>query len=216
MRAYILWVFVLLSAAMPPAPARADGERAGAFDYYVLALSWSSAWCKTTGDAQGDDQCRAGRGLGFVLHGLWPQGADGAEPAYCRTVMRDPSRAQTRDATDVFPSAGLAFYEWKKHGRCSGLSADDYFATARRAVQSIRVPPVLMQVRRDLTLAPQVIVDAFVQANPQLGADSIAVTCPSGMIAEVRVCLAKDLSPTPCAPDIRSCPLPRADLPALR
>lgn len=216
MRAYVFWAFLLVLAATPLRPVMADGERAGAFDYYILSLSWSSAWCKTTGDARGDDQCAPGRGISFVLHGLWPQSSDGAEPAYCRTTARDPSRAQTRAMEDVFPSSGLAFYEWKKHGRCSGLSAEDYFAAARRAYAAVQVPPVLAQVRRDITLAPQVVIDAFLQANPALGPENMAVTCQSGLIAEVRVCLAKDLSPTPCAPDIRSCPLPRAQLPAVR
>ncbi|MBH1974408.1 MAG: ribonuclease T, partial [Rhodobacteraceae bacterium] len=54
-------------------PAAADGERAGDFDYYVMALSWSANWCAVEGDARDDPQCDAGRGLTWTLHGLWPQ-----------------------------------------------------------------------------------------------------------------------------------------------
>ncbi|MEZ5756068.1 MAG: hypothetical protein R3D90_15375 [Paracoccaceae bacterium] len=64
---------LLLLALMAAAPARAEGERAGDFDYYVMALSWSATWCALEGDARDDPQCDAGRGIDFVLHGLWPQ-----------------------------------------------------------------------------------------------------------------------------------------------
>ena len=46
----------------------AEGERAGDFDLYVMALSWSANWCALEGDGRDDPQCDAGRGLTFVLH----------------------------------------------------------------------------------------------------------------------------------------------------
>ena len=49
---------------------------------------------------------------------------------------------------DIMGGAGLAFYQWKKHGRCSGLSPQDYFATARRAFASVTIPPVFAGCRR--------------------------------------------------------------------
>ncbi|MGR3711266.1 MAG: ribonuclease T2 family protein, partial [Alterinioella nitratireducens] len=57
--------------------ARAEGERAGAFDYYVLALSWTPTWCAIEGDGRGSPQCDPGQGFGFTLHGLWPQYEEG-------------------------------------------------------------------------------------------------------------------------------------------
>ena len=120
--------------------ARAEGERAGDFDYYVMALSWSANWCRTTGDARGDPQCDAGRGIEFVLHGLWPQYEDGW-PSFCRTPHGDPSRAMTAAQADLFGGAGSAFYQWKKHGRCSGLPAGDYYALARDAFGRVTIPP---------------------------------------------------------------------------
>ena len=117
MRFVILAVLALLGG-----PVWAEGERAGEFDYYVMSLSWSPNWCAQTGDGRGDPQCDAGRGLSFTLHGLWPQNEMGY-PSYCRTGARDPSRSDTAAMTDIMGGAGLAFYEWKKHGRCSGLEA---------------------------------------------------------------------------------------------
>ncbi|MEL7001081.1 MAG: hypothetical protein AAFP68_22840, partial [Pseudomonadota bacterium] len=35
------------------ATARADGEKAGDFDYYVMALSWNASWCEREGDERG-------------------------------------------------------------------------------------------------------------------------------------------------------------------
>ena len=197
-------------------PAWAEGEKAGDFDYYVMSLSWSANWCATTGDARHDPQCDAGRGLTWVLHGLWPQREQGW-PSYCRTGERDPTRAETAAMADVMGGAGLAFYQWKKHGRCSGLSAPEFYKTARAAHASIALPPVFAGVRKDMKLPASVVEDAFLEANPGLGRDEITVTCDQGMIQEVRICLTKDLEPRPCAPDsARDCRMKDAELDAVR
>lgn len=205
-----------LAVACLTSPALAEGERAGDFDYYVLSLSWSSAWCALEGDARRDPQCDGGQGLTWVLHGLWPQHEEGW-PSYCRTRERDPTRAETAAMADVMGGAGLAFYQWKKHGRCSGLDPAGYFATARRALDSITLPPVFGRVTRDLTLPASVVEDAFLDANPGLAPDQITVTCKAGLVQEVRICLTKDLDPRRCAADtIRDCRLPDAVLEAPR
>ena len=193
----------VLAAALSAGPARAEGEPAGTFDYYVLSLSWSANWCALSGDARGEDQCLPGRRLGFTLHGLWPQ-FEAGWPEWCRTPARDPSRAQTAAMADVMGGPGLAWHEWKKHGRCTGLSAADYFALARRAYALIRVPPVFAKVDRALALPARVVEDAFLETNPRLSRDMVTVTCKAGMIEEVRICLTRDLDPRACAPDTRA------------
>lgn len=181
-------------------PAHAEGERAGDFDYYVAALSWSASWCALEGDARRDPQCDPGQGTTFVLHGLWPQFEEGW-PSYCRTVERDPSRGETAAVTDVFGGAGAAFYQWKKHGRCSGLSARDYYALARKVREGVQIPDVLTRIDRRLEVPASVIEAAFIEANPDLSPDMVRVTCQAGLIDEVRICLTGDLIPRPCAPD---------------
>lgn len=194
----------------------AEGERAGDFDYFVMSLSWSPAWCELTGAARGDPQCEAGAGRAWVLHGLWPQNEQGW-PSYCRTGARDPSRGETAFMADIMGGAGLAFYEWKKHGRCSGLSAEDYYAASRRAYESVALPPVFEDITRDLVVPAQVIEDAFLEANPEMAGDEITVICDEGLIAEVWICLTKDLSLRGCGADvIRDCALPDAGLEAIR
>ena len=139
------------------------------------------------------------RPLGFTLHGLWPQNEGGGYPSDCRTDASDPSRSDTAAMEDIMGSAGLAWHEWKTHGQCSGLSSDDYFALMRKAYASIIVPPLFAKVRQNLTVAPKVIQDAFLESNPTLTHQDLAVTCDRQMIEEVRVCLTKDLSPRPCS-----------------
>lgn len=206
----------LAAMCLMAGPALADGERAGDFDYYVLSLSWSANWCALEGDARRDPQCDAGRGLTWVMHGLWPQYERGW-PSYCRTVEGDPTRAETAAMADIMGGAGLAFYQWKKHGRCSGLSAPAFYRTAREAYGAITLPPVFARLRKDVALPASVVEDAFLEANPGLTRDMVTVTCDQGRIQEVRICLTKDLDPRPCAPDsARDCRLKDAQLDAAR
>jgi ribonuclease T2 len=207
---------VLLALLLLTGFARADGERAGDFDYYVMSLSWSANWCAIEGDARSDPQCDAGRGLTFVLHGLWPQYEEGW-PSFCRTTARDPSRAETAAMADVFGGAGLAFYQWKKHGRCAGLSAQDYYATARKARAGIVIPEVFSQLDDAVQLPASVVEDAFLEANPALVRDQITITCDAGMIQEARLCLTKDLAPRRCGDDVlRDCRLQDAVMEPVR
>lgn len=205
---------LLLLAA--PLTARAEGEPAGQFDYYVLALSWTPSWCETTGDARRDAQCDDGRGLGFTLHGLWPQFEQGW-PSFCRTVERDPSRAMSAGMADIMGGAGLAWYQWQKHGRCTGLSADEYFALSRRAYDAVNRPEILRNLPRAMDIPPRVIEAAFIEANPLLSPDAVTVTCKDGLIQEVRICLTSDLVPRQCGRDVRrDCGLATVEMSPIR
>ena len=84
MRWLLIWILTTI-------PALAAEDKAGQFDYYVMALSWSPNWCELEGDAKGSDQCPAHHDHGWILHGQWPQYHWGF-PSYCRTGERAPSR----------------------------------------------------------------------------------------------------------------------------
>ncbi|MFQ8430122.1 ribonuclease T2 family protein [Amaricoccus sp. W119] len=189
---------LLIAGAMtaPAGPARA--QPAGDFDYYVLALSWSPTWCANE-VAAGDppEQCAPERKLGFTLHGLWPQYADGGWPEYCDTHARDPSRGQSAAMSDIMGSRGLAWYQWKKHGRCSGLAADDYYGLSRRAFERISLPEIGGE------MLANVIEFDFIAQNPWLQPDDLIVTCADGKLREVRICLSRDLEPQACARDVQ-------------
>lgn len=212
----ILLLTVLLWLANPAEAQEREGQPAGDFDYYVLALSWSPNWCARQGDARDAAQCEGGAGLGFTLHGLWPQYERGW-PSYCRTAHRDPPRRLSATMADIMGSSGLAWHQWQKHGRCSGLPAETYFDASRRAYESLTIPEVFRALRRDVTLPASVVEEAFIEANPGLGPEMITVTCAAGMIAEARICLTRDLAPRACAADVaRDCALRDAHMEGLR
>lgn len=190
---------LLAALIAPAAPAQ---DVAGRFDYYVLALSWSPSWCRAEGQREGADQCDPRRDLGFVVHGLWPQYERGW-PSNCRSPARGPSRRETRAMADIMGSSGLAWHQWRKHGRCSGLDAGQYFDLLRQAAGSIRLPPPLEDADRDLMLSARAVEDAFIAANPGLGRDGITVTCRARALQEVRICLTRDLQPRDCGADVR-------------
>lgn len=196
--------------------ARADGEQAGEFDYYVLSLSWNASWCAREGDRRGAGQCESHHEHGFTLHGLWPQNERGW-PEFCRTSERGPSKRQTAAMADIMGSGGLAWYQWKKHGRCTGLSGEDFLRLSRVAYESVNRPGILRRTGKDLVLPPRVIEEAFLEANPALEADGVTVTCRNGYLQEVRVCLSRDLKPRKCSADVvRDCTARTAKFPAMR
>lgn len=182
---------------------QADGTEQG--DYYLLALSWTPSWCDAEGDARNAPQCDDG--TGWQVHGLWPQHAGGGWPEYCDTDARDPSRAQTRAMADIMGEGGLAWHQWKKHGRCSGLSADAYFAQTRAAFQSLNWPGALTRIARATRVTPDAVTAAFRAANPQFATDAVIATCRDGDLQELRMCLTHDLQPRTCGPDVleRAC-----------
>lgn len=209
MRWLILWVLSAVSAL-------ADGEKPGQFDYYVLSLSWSPNWCETTGDARGEDQCDPRHDHGWILHGLWPQYQYGW-PSYCRTAEAPPSRRMTAEMADIQGSSGLAWHQWKKHGTCSGLSAQNYFDLSREAYDSVVRPEVFRRLDRTVQLPARVVEEAFLKANPNLERDMLTVTCNGRYIAEVRICLSNSLKPVPCGRDVvRDCRTEDALLHAIR
>ena len=196
--------------------ASAEGERPGDFDYYVLALSWTPTWCAIEGDARGAGQCATGQGLGFTLHGLWPQYEQGW-PSFCPTQARPPSRAMTAGMADIMGSSGLAWHQWRKHGVCSGLSAGDYFRLSRMAYERVREPAILRQLDRAVRLPAEVVEAAFLEENPGLSDAMLTVTCREGRVQEVRICLTRGLEPRDCAPDVaRDCTLQDALLAPIR
>ncbi|WP_238318655.1 ribonuclease T2 [Pseudooceanicola atlanticus] len=190
---------------LAPALVRANGERAGDFDYFVLSLSWSPTWCALEGDARNSPQCTEDKDFGWVLHGLWPQYEEGY-PAYCPSSKRPPSRSMTGEMADIMGAPGVAWHQWKKHGTCVGVEARDYYGLMRLAYGKINRPQVLRDLGRDVRLPASVVEEAFLEANPGLKRDQITITCRSGRIQEARICLDMELKPRRCGDDvIRDC-----------
>jgi ribonuclease T2 len=177
------------------------GGPPGAFDFYVLALSWSPGFCELEGDGKAREQCAPGKGLGFVVHGLWPQSQRGY-PTECSGIARAPSRLSVDMIKDLYPDEGLARFEWRRHGTCSGKSPTDYFTDVRKARSAVIIPPPFRQPKMDQTWTPIDLERAFVAANRNLRPDMMAVTCRRGVLQEVRICFSKDLRQFQPCPDV--------------
>ncbi len=179
------------------------GSAPGRFDFYVLALSWSPTYCASDAGKRSRQQCRIGSGNRFVVHGLWPQFNRGS-PSYCN--QSNPPRSAMAKA-DAFPEQGLARYQWRKHGSCSGLSPSAYFDLVRKARDTVVIPPALTTVNRPVRADPNKIEKGFLAANRKMRPDNIAVTCTRGELQEVRICMSKDLRSYVSCPEVdrRAC-----------
>lgn len=205
----------LMAVACRPEPAGSAPPSGDGYDFYVLSLSWSPTYCEAEGEEASRQQCGSRRPLGFVVHGLWPQFERGW-PEFCDSG--EPERVPDRlvgTLLDLMPSAGLIGHQWRKHGSCTGMSQTDYFDVVRRAREAIEIPSRFEAPAGRVAIDPHEAEDAFLDANPGLPADGIAVTCRERYLSEVRICMAKDLTFRSCAEiDARSCSIPRATMPA--
>jgi ribonuclease T2 len=202
-------------ATLPVSPASASELPLGkGFDFYVLALSWSPAYCLAEGAGANRQQCDPDRDLAFVVHGLWPQNETGY-PEFCSS--REPERVPSqlgRDYLDLLPSMGLIGHQWRKHGSCSGLTQRDYFDVTRAARQriSIRTNSRLKTCpARSTQLRPRM---PSLRPIRGLSHDAIAVKCERGMLREIRICMTSTLDFRGCREvDSKGCTLDNLEVP---
>ena len=212
-----LGVLAFLAApaeAGTPAPAQVAS---GAFDFYVFTLSWSPGFCDTGGDSKSADQCAAGSGLGFVVHGLWPDNRYAADPSDCGYASVPPAALQATQG--VYPNASLARYEFEKHGTCTGYTPEAYFEAVKYLRAQIIIPAVLAAPHAALRFSPDDIEQAFINDNANLHADNLAVTCSRGELIDVRICVSKDLLAfAVCPPKVlgHSCRTPQVTVAPVR
>jgi ribonuclease T2 len=186
----------------------------GAFDFYVLSLSWSPSFCEAVGDRGRSPECGE-RPYSFVVHGLWPQFERGF-PESCQVPAPRLPRRIVDSMLDLMPAPRLIYHEWDAHGTCSGLPAAAYFDEIRKARGKVKIPPEYMEVRSVLKVTPTEVKQNFIRANPGLSEASIAVECDN-RLREVRICMDKDLKFRDC-PDVarRSCRRDEIVMPPVR
>ena len=216
-RLLISLVVIVLSAGM--AGAQDSRQNApGAFDFYVLALSWSPSFCEAAAERgkSGRSQVQCERPYSFVVHGLWPQYERGF-PEYCQRPSPRLDRTIMTSMLDLMPAPGLIFNEWDKHGTCSGLGARAYFESIRKARAAVKIPEQFLEVSEPKTIAPSEIEEAFIKANPGLSSSAISVICTSRRLSEVRICLSKDMQFRACEEnDRRACRRDEVVMPPVR
>jgi ribonuclease T2 len=175
------------------------GGAPGDFAYYLLSLSWSPAFCLSS---PGAPECSGPRRYGFIVHGLWPQYEQGW-PENCDGQGQVPDEV-VRSVSDLMPARALVYHEWSAHGTCSGLDPAEFFALLRRAHGRVAIPADLSAPTQAVERSPAAIADDFLHANPQLGAQSLMVTC-SGQgaprLREIHICFDRGLAPRACSAD---------------
>ena len=181
----------------------------GNFDYYLLALSWAPNYCAGH-PTDHSSECKIGGHTAFVLHGLWPQANSGAPPMSCSTAP--PVAAATVDhMLNFMPSRGLIQHEWQKHGTCSALSAQDYFARVEQAFKHVHVPEQYPKLDHEQQFSVQDLEKSFADANhapPQ----AFRVSCHAGELVSLEVCLDKNLQYQSCTQSVRECPVNQVDM----
>jgi ribonuclease T2 len=167
----------------------------GVFDYYVLSLSWSPEFCHSH-----PSNLECSGHSSFVVHGLWPQYADGY-PENCSTQSGPSDPASF---ADIMPDTSLIAHEWATHGTCSGLDPNAYFQLVRQAFQSVKIPERLSAPQRMFSLTPQELKEEFVAANRSFSDEDLAIGCGNNYLTSVSVCFTKQLKPRACQ-GIRDC-----------
>jgi ribonuclease T2 len=171
------------------------------FDFYVLSLSWSPDYCATT-DNPDPNQCSAGKRLGFVLHGLWPQYINGYPSDCTTTKLADKVLSKF---PNLFPSTSLAFHEWSKHGTCSGLTPEEYLALAKDIKESVAIPTDYQRPARALRVTVDELKQEFIDANSDFTTATLVVSCSGSgrFLKEVYVCFSLDGEPIDCSRELQ-------------
>lgn len=199
---------VLRGGASPPGGSLAGGHSESDTGGYILALSWSPAWCREEDPTGKTDQCDIDRDQGLVVHGLWAGSREDSR-TFCDTD--EPERLPPDLAARVrgfMPSLGLARHEWKKHGSCMGLGQRGYFETMEKAWRALRVPPELRPAGAERRIDGAALRQSLIAANPALAEGSVSLGCDrEGGLSDIRICLTENLAARPCpAGSGRGCP----------
>lgn len=187
-----------LPAAVTPAPAHAPPADEVVKDeptaFYMLALTWTPEWCRERADEPGQAfQCAGDNDFGFVLHGLWPNGAGKRHPRFCGPAPALDA-ATVRKHLCMTPSAELLQHEWAAHGTCGWSDPKAYFAQAAALWDTI-TPPKL----RAPTMTGAEIRTAFVRANPDIPRDAVYLRVVDGdALQDIRICYDLTYRPLAC------------------
>jgi ribonuclease T2 len=203
--AALLACLLLPAAASAKSRKKKKGSTAPKFSYYMLVLSYAPDFCDQPQGDKDPRECGTGRHVGFVVHGLWPQGETSRGPENCGRASTIPQEV-VEVALKYIPTEKLIRHEWTAHGTCSGLSAADYFAALGKARDSVTLPDDLDQPSQKLQLSPAQIESKIAAANPDFPKTAFRTSCYGNReLQEVRVCLNKDLSPRACGSSAGEC-----------
>ncbi|MGH9647787.1 MAG: ribonuclease T2 family protein [Bryobacteraceae bacterium] len=165
------------------------------FSYYLLSLTYAPDFCAQPTGNKDPRECGAGRRIGLVVHGLWPQVEGNRGPENCGSAS-PVSEEIVRLMLPYIPTESLIRHEWATHGTCTGLKAADYFTFVRRARDMVKIPNELAAPGEQLRMGSSEIEAKFAAANPSFPRGAFRVSCyRDAELQEVRIAFNKDLSP---------------------
>ncbi len=196
-------------------------KQVGQFDYYTLALSWQPAFCelkprKSECRSQNKAQFSA---YHFVLHGLWPgvKGDKRHQYGYCNVSKHilknkkrwcampqlDLSKPVRKRLTQFMPgsqSSCLQRHEWYKHGVCSGLSENNYFALSNQLVDMFSKTGFSQKITQNVGkyVKRKNVLKAFDKAFGKGSRKHLGLMCKkvrgTPLLTEIQIRLKTDLS----------------------
>ena len=187
-----------LPAKITPAPERTPPVDEVVKDvptaFYMLALTWTPEWCRERAHEPDQAfQCAGDNDFGFVLHGLWPNGAGKRHPRFCGPAPALDA-ATVREHLCMTPSAELLQHEWAAHGTCGWSDPKAYFAEAAALWNTI-TPPKL----KGPTMTGAEIRTAFVRVNPGIPRDAVFLRVVDGdALQDIRICYDLKYRPLSC------------------
>jgi len=207
MKRVVIWSLLLflltLAATIAAAKRHHRHHQPARFDYYVLALSWAPSYCASH-RSDHSSECRVGEQKAFVLHGLWPQAKQAASPMSCAPAS-PVARSIVDHMLQLMPTRALIQHEWAKHGTCSGLSAQDYFAKVEQAFRKVQVPSEYETLSSQKEFGVNDVEQSFATTN-HAPEQAFRVSCNAQELVSLEVCLSKDLDYQPCTGSVHQCP----------
>ena len=181
------------------------------FAYYMLVLSYAPDFCAEPGGQKTPQECGAGRHVGFVVHGLWPQGETDRGPQDCGGGPVATSIVNSM--LNYIPTKSLIQHEWTAHGTCTGLSAMDYFGLVRKARDSVQIPSDYQQPSAGIDVTPADFQSKFAATNPSFPAAAFRTSCyKDSRLEEARICFDKSLVARACGVSAGECGAPKVTL----
>jgi ribonuclease T2 len=181
-------------AAEPPPPSEVHPDVPVAA--YLLSLSWAPEYCRSHGhDEDAAMECKS-NSFGFIVHGLWPNGAGQLHPRFCRPAA--PLDVATLKANlCMTPSSHLLQHEWAAHGTCAWPDPTAYFARERALRATVNAPRLAPGPDGEMTAGE--VRDAFLALNRRLTRAELDIHVgPGSRLQEVRVCYNVRFVPSPC------------------
>ncbi len=166
-------------------------------DSFVLAISWSPAYCEGSNKTTGHQCGPKNKGkFGLIVHGLWGQSehAEGNFKKHPRNCLDAPeiSVSTLKQHLCMMPGVKLIQKEWEKHGTCDFSTPEEYLDKTRDLFTNLTIPSI-EETKKVEYESWKKIADWFASHNKALKMERehIFVQMKDRRLKEIRVCYNK-------------------------